>query len=175
MKKIISLFLLSGIMTAQVYAQDSTEDKTKRPSPPATVTQKITSGATITINYGQPSIKGRVIGKDVEPKEGEVWRTGANEATTFTTDKDITINGAALPAGKYGFFTLFKGKEVALIFNKISEQWGAFKYNMEEDILRANAEWVPNDPPSEKLIFTISPSGEISFMWGDRKVSFTAM
>jgi hypothetical protein len=83
MKKLISFVLLAGLFTTQVSAQKPAEDKSKRPSPPATVSQKIASGATITINYSQPSIKGRTIGKDVEPMEGKVWRTGANEATTL--------------------------------------------------------------------------------------------
>ena len=80
-------------------------DKSKRPSPPASVTQKV-GAATITINYSQPSLKGRTIGKDLEPKEGQVWRTGANEATVFETDKDILVEEQSLPAGKYALFTL---------------------------------------------------------------------
>src|SRR5450631_4709434 len=111
MKKLLSIALLAtGLMTAiHSTAQEKTEDKSKRPSPPAKVTQKITSGATISIDYSQPSVKGRTIGKDLEPKDGEVWRTGANEATVFETDKDVTVGGKKLAAGKYGLFTLFNG------------------------------------------------------------------
>jgi hypothetical protein len=172
MKKILPLLAIAGLFATQVFAQKPAEDKSKRPSPPATVTQTIKSGATITINYGQPSIKGRTIGKDIEPKDGEVWRTGANEATTFQTDKDIMVNGAPLPAGKYSLFTLFNGKNVTVIFNKVAAQWGAFKYKMEDDALRIDTKSHNNKVFAEKLTFLISPKGEISILWGGQKVSF---
>src|SRR4051794_17070654 len=112
MKKLFAIALLaSGVMiSAQSHAQ--TDDKSKRPSPPAKVSGKLASGATITIDYSQPSVKGRTIGKDLEPMEGQVWRTGANEATVFETDKDIMINDQKLPAGQYALFTIFNGDDV---------------------------------------------------------------
>lgn len=172
MKKFLSLVVLAGLFTTQVNAQKPAEDKSKRPSPPAKVTQKIASGATITIDYGQPSIKGRAIGKDVEPMEGKVWRTGANEATVFKTDKDVTINGNKLPSGKYGFFTIFNGDEITLIFNKTWSQWGAFSYKMEADQLRVKTESVGANPLTETMTFTISPEGQVNLLWGNKKVSF---
>ena len=72
-------------------------------SPAAVATGKI-NGATITINYSSPSVKGRVIWGDLVPYN-KVWRAGANEATTFETDKELTIEGKKLPAGKYSFST----------------------------------------------------------------------
>ena len=100
MKKFFSIALFAtGLITAlNVNAQ---EDKSKRPSPPAKVTQQITGGATISIDYSQPSVKDRTIGKDLEPMDGKVWRTGANEATVFETDKDVMVQGQKLPAGLY--------------------------------------------------------------------------
>jgi hypothetical protein len=79
-------------------------DKSSRPSPPATATGKV-GGANITINYSSPSVKGRKIWGDLVPY-GKVWRAGANEATTFETDKAITVEGKNLPAGKYSLFAL---------------------------------------------------------------------
>lgn len=172
MKKILSLVVMAGIISTQVNAQKPAEDKSKRPSPPAKVTEKIASGATISIVYNQPSVKGRTIGKDLEPMEGKVWRTGANEATVFQTDKDVTINGAPLPAGKYGFFTIFNGDKVTLIFNKTSDQWGAFNYKMEDDQLRVITNLEEGNPPAEKMTFTINPEGRVTLLWGNRKVSF---
>jgi hypothetical protein len=172
MKKLLSLFVLAGLFTTQISAQKPAEDKSKRPSPPAIVTQKIESGATITIDYSQPSVKGRTIGKDIEPMEGKVWRTGANEATVFQTDKAITIDGATLPAGKYGLFTIFNGDDVTVIFNKTWKQWGAFDYKMEEDMLRVKAKASELNPPSEKMTFNITPQGEVNLLWGNKKVSF---
>jgi hypothetical protein len=172
MKKILSIILLSGIFIMQACAQKPAEDKTKRPSPPAKVTQQIASGATITINYSQPSIKGRTIGKDVDPMNGKVWRTGANEATTFETDKDLMIDGVNLPAGKYGLFTLWNGNDVTVIFNKTWEQWGSFNYKEVDDQLRIKATATDVNPPTEKMTFTVSPAGEVNLLWGPKKVSF---
>ena len=100
MKKLFTMAMFATALMAGLQACAQQEDKSKRPSPPAIVTQKIKSGATISIDYSQPSVKGRTIGKDLEPMDGQVWRTGANEATVFETDKDVTIDGKKLPTGK---------------------------------------------------------------------------
>jgi len=172
MKQLLTMALLaSGLMASIHVNAQAEEDKSKRPSPPAKVTQKISSGATISIDYSQPSVKGRTIGKDLEPKDGEVWRTGANEATIFETDKDVTINGNKLPAGKYGLFTLFNGKEVTVIFNKTWSQWGAFKYKEADDALRVKTVYAEASP-TEKMTFKISPAGVVTLLWGNRKVDF---
>jgi len=172
MKKFVSFATLLILFATCVNAQKKNEDKSKRASPPARVTQKIPSGATIIIDYSQPSIKGRTIGKDLEPMEGKVWRTGANEATVFETDKDVTIDGQNLPAGKYGLFTLFNGKDVTIIFNKTWDQWGAFTYKESDDQLRINTTYKEINTPFEKMTFTISPQGEVNLFWGNRDVSF---
>src|SRR5690242_94848 len=126
MKKFFSFVVLFALtfITTNTFAQDTSnhpmtdtsatmnnssmsqgqQDKSKRPSPPATATATTDNGVTITIDYSQPSLKGRTIGKDVEPMKGKVWRAGANEATTFEVNKDVTINGQKLPAGKYALF-----------------------------------------------------------------------
>lgn len=172
MKKVLSFAVLLILLATTVNAQKKPEDKSKRSSPPARVTQKIPSGATIIIDYSQPSIKGRTIGKDLEPMEGKVWRTGANEATVFETDKDVTIDGAKLPAGKYGLFTIFNGKNVTVIFNKTWDQWGAFTYKESDDQLRITTQYKEINTPFEKMTFTISPEGEVNLYWGNRDVSF---
>ncbi len=186
MKKFLMIaFAVTGLMmtiqsNAQMDKMDKTdkkapEDKSKRPSPPATVSQKIKSGATITIDYSQPSIKGRTIGKDLEPMEGKVWRTGANEATVFTTDKDVMIMGQKLPAGKYGLFTIFNGNEATIIFNKTWNQWGAFKYSEADDILRVKTKVKDLNMSTEKMTFMISPKGTVILNWGMKKVEFEVM
>ena len=172
MRKLFSVLALLTIMF-QVQAQKPAEDKSKRPSPPAEVSQKIASGATITINYSKPSIKSRTVGVDIEPMEGKVWRTGANEASWFETDKDVTIDGMKLPAGKYGLFTIFNGDKAIVIFNKIWEQWGAFKYKMEDDALRINVKVHVQNPPAEQLTFTVDKKGKVQLMWGPKKIEFT--
>lgn len=171
MKKAASIFLAICLFAGlHSHAQ---QDKSKRPSPPALVTQEINSGAVISIDYSQPSVKGRTIGKDLEPKDGEVWRTGANEATVFETSKDITINGQTLPAGKYGLFTISGPSEWTIIFNKTWKQWGAFSYKKEDDALRVTTPAGKSAAFAEKMTFTIDKSGLVTLLWGDIKVSFT--
>jgi hypothetical protein len=173
MKKLLFMSILaSGIMISMQANAQQAEDKTKRPSPPALAKEKIKGGATISIDYSQPSVKGRSIGKDLEPMEGKVWRTGANEATVFETDKDLMVNGKKLPAGKYGLFTIFNGDNVIVIFSKTWKQWGAFKYNEADDQLRIEAKNVDQSTPAEKMTFKISPSGKVTLLWGNKKVDF---
>jgi hypothetical protein len=154
-------------------AQDKSkpEDKSKRPSPPAKVTQKV-GQTTVTIDYSQPSVKGRVIGKDLEPLPGKVWRAGANEATVFEIDKDAKIEGKALPKGKYGLFALSGEKEWTIIFNKTWNQWGAFNYKEADDALRVKAPVSKAPSFAEKMTYTIDAKGKVSLLWGDNKVDF---
>ena len=141
-------------------------------SPPAKASETTENGTVITINYSQPSVKGRTIGKDLEPMEGKVWRAGANEATVFETSKDVKVEGQALPAGKYAFFTIMNGDEWTLIFNKTSSQWGAFSYKEADDALRVKVKATKAKAFAEKLTYTIDKSGTVSLMWGDKQVDF---
>src|SRR5687767_4572105 len=118
------LLLFSAFLTVLGQAQNAPAN---RPSPAATATGKI-GAANVSVNYSSPSVKGRTIWGDLVPY-GKVWRAGANEATVFQTDRDITIEGKKLPAGKYSFFTIPTENEWTLIFNKQPEQWGAYKYD----------------------------------------------
>lgn len=176
MKKMLSFVLLTGVtfISLTACAQD---DKGAKPSPAATATATIKSGATVTINYSQPALKGRTIGKDVEPKEGKIWRAGANEATTFQVDKDVTIEGQALPAGKYAFFTINKGGEWTLIFNKTWDTWGAYDYekNRNNDALQVKVKGGKSDNAMERLTYLIDKSGKVSLVWGTLKVDFNVM
>jgi len=176
MKKLLSVTLFASVVFLSLSAC-AQGDKGSRPSPPATATGKSSGGATITINYSQPALKGRTIGKDVEPKEGQVWRAGANEATTFQVDKDVKIEGQALPAGKYAFFTINKGDEWTLIFNKTWDTWGAFDYakNKGNDALQVKVKAGKSDKSMERLTYLIDKSGKVSLVWGTLKVDFTVM
>jgi len=164
---LLVLVATTGLLTA------SAQDAPKKPvSPPATTTQTIKSGAVVTINYSQPSVKGRKIGTELEPKAGQVWRTGANKATTFEVTQDVKVNGKALPKGKYGLFTLVNGEEWTIIFNKTWDQWGAFTYKADDDILRVTTK-SQKAPFAETLTFSIANDGKVGLVWGDQKVEFT--
>lgn len=170
MKRLFTTGLM-GFLLLTFVACNAQNDKSKRPSPPALVTQKA-GNVTISINYSQPSVKGRTIGKDLEPKSGEVWRTGANEATVFEVDKDVKVEGKALPKGKYALFTLVNGNDWTIIFNKTWNQWGAFKYKETDDALRVNVEAAKVNAFAEKMTFVINGEGIVTLLWGDIKVGF---
>ena len=93
-----SFFLSFFVLSAMAACGQA--DKSQRPSTPALVKEILNNGATVSIDYSQPAVKGRTIGTDLEPMEGKVWRTGANEATIFEADKDVKIEDQPLPAGK---------------------------------------------------------------------------
>ena len=157
-----------------VACQAQNSDKSKRPSPPAKVSQTLKSGATISIDYSQPSLKGRTIGKDVEPMEGKIWRAGANEATVFETDKNIKVEGKTLPAGKYALFMTDNGDTWTITFNKVWNTWGAYDYekNKEQDALQVNVKPHTSNKSQEKLTYTIAKDGKVSLAWGTRLVDF---
>ena len=138
-------------------------------SPPETASGKINQ-ATITINYGSPSVKGREIWGKLVPFD-KVWRAGANEATTFETDKEVTIEGSKLPAGKYSFFVIPNEKECILIFSKQQKQWGAYEYKEKEDQLRVKVTPKPKAESTEKLVYTIS-SDAVVLTWDKWDISF---
>ena len=165
-----SFFLSFFVLTA--IAACGQADKSKRPSPPAQAKETLKNGTTVTIDYSQPSVKGRTIGVDLEPREGKVWRTGANEATVFEVDRDVKIEDQSLPAGKYGLFTIMDGKEWTIIFNKKWKQWGAFSYKEADDVLRVKVKSEKASEFSEKLTFLVTKDGKITLLWGDIEVDF---
>jgi hypothetical protein len=134
------------------------------------VTGKI-DGATITINYGSPSVKGREIWGKLVPFN-QVWRAGANDATTFETDKEVMIEGAKLPAGKYSFFIIPNDKECTIIFNKESKQWGAYKYKENEDQLRVTVKQEVAKSKTEKLVYVIEKN-TVSLNWDNWMIPFS--
>jgi hypothetical protein len=105
-----------------------------RVSPAAQIEQTV--GLTeIAITYSRPSVREREVFGELEPY-GKVWRTGANEASTFSTSTDINVEGKPLAAGTYALFTIPGKDSWTVIFNKEAKQWGAFKYEEEKDALR---------------------------------------
>lgn len=168
MKKVLLLSAIA-LVALGVKAQD---DKSKRPSPPAKVTETINNGTVVTIDYSQPAVKGREIGKDIAPY-GKVWRTGANEATTFEVSKDVKVEGKALPAGKYGLFTIPNKEEWVVIFNKTPNQWGAYKYAEGDDVLRVKVKPTKAPQFTERMTFNVDKSGKVSLLWGNEEVDFS--
>ncbi|HTA63823.1 MAG TPA: DUF2911 domain-containing protein [Bacteroidia bacterium] len=155
------LIALSLILSVTCYGQK------KRESPADSSTGKI-GKATITFNYSSPSVKGRKIWGGLVPYN-KVWRAGANEATTFTTDQTIHIEGQLLPAGKYGFFLIPGETKWVVIFNRVFDQWGAYDYDKDADILRVEVK--PKTLPvlNERLVYKINSDG-FSLIWENLEV-----
>ena len=129
------------------------------------------NGATITINYGSPSVRAREIWGKLVPFN-QVWRAGANDATTFETDKDLTIEGSKLPAGKYSFFVIPNEKECVIIFNKEAKQWGAYKYDEKQDQLRVTVKQKVAKAKAEKLVYVIEKN-TVSLNWDNWTIPFS--
>ena len=164
MKKSLATALLSCAAILVLWGTASAQE---RKSPADSVSGKI-GNAGVQIRYSSPSVKGRKIWGDLVPY-GQVWRSGANEATTFQTDKDVMVEGKKLPAGKYSLFTIPGEKDWTVIFNKTADQWGAFKYDAKQDVLRVTVQPKKAVTLRERLSYGISKNG-ISLMWENLEV-----
>jgi hypothetical protein len=164
MKKVFpsQFSLLFAVLLAIPGISHAQDNPANRASPPATTDGAI-HGAKITINYGSPSVKGRKIWGELVPFD-EVWRAGANEATTFETDKPLTVQGKTLPAGKYAFFAIPGKKKWTIIFNTVPDQWGAFKYDQTKDALRVTVKPKKTDQIQERLRYEVNARG-IALRW----------
>lgn len=170
MKKLILLALFSITALVSNAQHEASSDKSKMPSPPTSTSATI-GGTNLTINYSQPSVKGRNVWEGNLAPYGKVWRTGANEATTFEINKDVTVQGKALKAGKYALFTIPGEKEWTIIFNKVAKQWGAFKYSESEDALRVTANAKANEM-TERFTIKAENNGDVTLMWDKVSVTF---
>ena len=168
MKASILSFVLVMALSMASFAQ---QDKSKRASPPDSTFVTTEDGVSIAIHYSKPSLKGRQIGVDVAPF-GKVWRTGANEATTFEVDKDVLVQGQPLPAGKYSLYSLPSEQAVTIIFNKVWDQWGT-RYDETEDALRVVAVPAEHSQHTEQFTIQADKSGTVSLLWGAYSVPFT--
>src|SRR6266446_10036768 len=129
-------FVLVAVAVAAI-AIHAQQDKSKRPSPPATAKCDLPAGKSITVDYSSPRAKGRKIFGDVVPY-GEPWRTGANEATTFVTTADLMVGGQHVPAGKYTIFTIPNKDKWTLIISKKTGEWGIPYPGADSDLVRAD-------------------------------------
>ncbi len=171
-----ALLSLVNMSADEVMAQ-----RGPRPSPGAMVKQRI--GFTdVTVTYHRPGVKDRDIWGGLVPYN-QVWRAGANEATFIEFSDDVKVNGQALPAGKYSFFTIPGEKEWTLIFNKATKRpgsdrdlWGLMYDGVkDQDALRLTVK--PEAAPfQERLIYISSnpseTSSDVTLWWAKLKVSF---
>ena len=154
------------------------QDNSKRPSPPASAECKFSDGKTVNIDYSSPRAKGRKIFGAASEKAvvpyGEVWRSGANEATTFVTDTNLTVGGKAVPAGSYTIFTIPKADAWTLIISKKTGEWGTDYPGEKEDLARAPMGVSKTPAPVENFTIAIDQSGSkcmLRMEWENTKAS----
>lgn len=152
MEKLMNLIVVCVLLLSANPGM-AQEDKSQRKSPPATVEGKVGS-TDITIAYSQPAVSGREIWGGLVPY-GEIWRTGANEATTFSTSGAVIVEGQLLELGTYSLFTIPGEEEWTVIFNHVPDQWGAYKYDQQEDALRVKVKPTTKEEMTERLKFEI--------------------
>ncbi len=119
------------------------QDKSQRPSPPAQAVFHFADGKTVTVDYSSPRAKGRKIFGGLVPY-GQVWRAGANEATTFVTDTAVIVGGKTVPAGAYTLFTIPNADKWTLIISKTTKNakgaplWGTDYPGEGQDLARTD-------------------------------------
>ncbi|MFT3935459.1 MAG: DUF2911 domain-containing protein [Chitinophagaceae bacterium] len=156
-----------------IVALSANGQKENTKSPIAEVKGSTASGTSIYIRYNRPSVRGREIGKTVEPMPGKVWRTGADSATAFEISKDVKVEGKDLKAGRYALFTIKDGDDWTIIFNTDVRKWGAFSYKESADVLRVKVKAGKASPFAEQFTITVSDKGKVDLLWGDSDVAFT--
>ena len=121
-------------------------------------------GADISIAYGRPYLRDRTVGDTVEPLDGSVWRLGADEATTFVTNRDLMVGATHVPAGEYTLWALTSGATTELIVNAETGQWGT-EYDPTRDLGRTPMTVGSLDAPVDQLTLHLENS-ELRFEWG---------
>ena len=147
----------------------------QRASPHADVTATL-AGKKLTVSYGRPYMKGRAIFGGLVPWD-QVWRTGADEATTFTTEADVVSGGLKVPRGEYALFTIPTEKQWTLVVNKTAKQWGAFKYDAAQDLGRVPMTVTTGARPVEQFTIEMVPAGKqltLKLSW-DKTVATVAI
>jgi hypothetical protein len=149
---VMSLMLAGALMVA------AQQDKSKRPSPPAEAKWDLGGGKSVTIDYGSPRAKGRKIYGELVPF-GQVWRTGANEATALVTPVDLTIGGTAVPAGSYTIFTVPNKDKWTLVISKKTGEWGTDYPGQANDLARVDMKVSPLPSPVENFTISFEKAG----------------
>ena len=156
----VSLFVVVMFASAQMNMSD---DKSKRPSPPASAACKFSDGKTIKIDYSSPRAKGRKIFGEASEKAlvpyGQIWRTGANDATTFVTDTNLNVGGKAVPAGSYTIFTVPKADAWSLAISKKTGEWGTDYPGEGEDLARIPMTVSKTSAPVENFTIGFDQAG----------------
>ncbi|HEX3543948.1 MAG TPA: DUF2911 domain-containing protein [Candidatus Acidoferrum sp.] len=158
----LSLLLFASLGFAQqdkpASAAPSAQDKAARPSPPAKASCSLGDGASVTVDYSSPRAKGRKIYGGLVPY-GDVWRLGANEATTFVPSSDVTVGGTKVPAGSYTLFAIPNQDKWTLIISKKTGEWGTKYAGADSDLARVDMKTSTLPSTMENFTITFDNSG----------------
>ncbi len=155
----LSMMLIANMGWSQASPADSTSGQIK--------------GATVSIRYNSPSVKGRQIWGALVPYD-KVWRAGANQATVFTTDQNIKVEGKEIPAGKYSLYAIPGEKEWVIILNSQTGQWGVKRggettMDTEKEVLRVTVKPKKSDTMNERLVYAVNKKG-FTLSWENLEV-----
>lgn len=171
MKKIVVLFMASVL--AFYSEKSSAQLKMPQASSSQSIVQEFGLGK-ITIKYSRPNVKGRNVAKDLAPY-GEVWRTGANDATVITFSDAVSLDGNMVPAGEYAIFTIPGKDEWTFILNKETKQWGSYQYKESADFLRFKVKPIQMKEKTETFSIQINnvmpTSANLELLWDNFKLS----
>jgi DUF2911 family protein len=175
MKKfVLALAVTAVAFGSALSAQKTTQLKMGDGGSPHVRTEWTIDGGNLSIEYGRPSLKGRVPGKDIDPFAGKEWRTGADEATTLKTDKMLMFGNLHVEPGTYTIYTIPKGGTWHLILSEKTGQWGIPYPGAADDLGRAPMKLSKPPKFAEQLTFSIqdTPAGAtLHIDWGDTRAS----
>jgi hypothetical protein len=179
---LVFFFVMTGFASCQRKTENSehNHDTVTSQAQPDTVKKSIpreehaqVSGAHVMIKYTAPAVRGRTIWGGLVPY-GEVWVTGAHKATTFETDKTLTVGNTDIAPGKYAIFTIPGPEKWTIILNKNWDQHLADEYNEREDLVRLEVKPQQLSDIQERLKYTVRSDGDegiIDIAWEKVKVS----
>jgi hypothetical protein len=164
MRTFFSLCTLILLSAGFACSQDGAEmkkqspDATKRPSPAAHAEFQFGDGKTVVVDYSSPRAKGRKIYGGLVPY-GQVWRAGANEATTLVSNTDLTVGGKTIPAGSYTIFVIPNQDKWTLIINKKTGEWGVPYPGEASELARVDMKVSTLPAPAENFVIAFDKNG----------------
>lgn len=171
---LVPVLVVAGLAAARPVAAPQDADGLEFPKPsPAALMRSDFGLTTVEVAYSRPSMRGREIFGGLVPY-GEVWRTGANEATRITFSTDVTFGGEPVPAGTYALFTIPAEGEWTAILNSVTGQWGAYAYDPQNDVVRVKAKASKLAEPVESFTIGLADlrdtSATLTLDWADTRV-----
>jgi len=169
----IKKWILCGVLVFSLASADAQQFRTPQPSTSQTIKQDFGIGS-IELSYSRPGIRGRKVYGDLVPY-GNVWRTGANNATTLTFSEEVMIGGTKVPAGKYGLLSIPNKDNWTLILTKQLDVTSPAAYKQESDVVRVNVKPVTLKEPVETFTMQFAnvknASTDLQIMWDNVAVS----